>query len=417
MSFGRLKYKIINNMKLHVLFLNDNGFQYGAGIAQLRQMQSFLMLGHDVSAICCRQGDIEKTIPFIPKKATGIWRGMQQFPHLDGKDKVAPSIIVNAIMEATRLMKPDIVIVGNLHGCLWPLELLTALHHSGSAVIAYMHDCYYITGRCTHPFSCSSFQTGCDTQCASFAEHPALQPKAIAGAWRLRQDIFTNHKGIGLAANSQWTLGMARNALKNPFFLDAVSLGLDHRLFRKIDKLLARQILGLPEDAFIIVSGAVNVRDPHKGGHLFQEIVERFSGTALFLAFGLAHGLRGVHVTGMIRDYRKMPLLYSAADLFIGTSLAESFGQTYCEAAACSLPIVAFNVGGIPETARHGQNALLIDTIDVDQHCAAIQFFMDNPDMRQQYGSAGRDIVETEFTLEKQSERWRTHLCSFAKKL
>lgn len=417
MNFQRVKYKIQNGMKLRILFLNDNGFQYGAGIAQLRQMQSFLLLGHRVNSISCHQGAVEKRIPFIPANASGAWYGMRQFPELDGFEQASHELIIRTIVEEVKRLSPDIVIVGNLHGSRWPLELLPAIHSCGCLVIAYMHDCHYITGRCTHPFSCRSFISGCDQNCATVHEHPVQMVDKVRDAWDLRQDIFSNYPGIALVANSRWTLDMAQSAIQKPYHMDLVHLGLDHRLFRPLDRQWARHELGLPEDAFIIVSGAVNVQEKHKGGHVFEQLVSRMAGRATFLVFGQTLQLSGMKAVGFIRDYRMMPQIYSAADLFVGTSLAESFGQTYCEASACGIPIVCFRIGGIPDIARHNINARLVDEMDMEQFIGELSFFMQNPSDRVSYGAAGRKLVEAEFTLEKQAERWHQFLASFASKL
>jgi len=112
----------------------------------------------------------------------------------------------------------------------------------------------------------------------------------------------------------------------------------------------------------------------------------------------------------MIQDFRKLPLLYSAADLFISTAIAESFGQTLCEAAACGLPIVAFGVGGSPEVARHGLNARVVDEFNVPKFLEAIEYFMKNPNQRAESGWAGRALVETEYSLRRQAERWSQYL-------
>ena len=49
---ARVRDKIEHGERLRILFLNDVGFQYGAGLAQLRQVQSFLLMGHEVMGIC-----------------------------------------------------------------------------------------------------------------------------------------------------------------------------------------------------------------------------------------------------------------------------------------------------------------------------------------------------------------------------
>src|SRR5262249_54328410 len=128
-----------------------------------------------------------------------------------------------------------------------------------------------------------------------------------------------------------------------------------------------------------------------------------------------ASGIDGVEVTGLLRDYRKMPLLYSAADLFVATSLEEAFGQTLCEAAACGVPSVAFRVGGIPEIARPDCNARLIEPFDVRALIEQVRALIRDGSLRAALGEAGRKLVEREFTLAAQAARWMKyldHLCN-----
>jgi len=161
----------------------------------------------------------------------------------------------------------------------------------------------------------------------------------------------------------------------------------------------------------VVLCGAVNLSDKRKGGHLLKQIVSALSKKVLFLMFGAeSERLKGVMPTGLIRDYRKMPLLYSAADIFLGTALEEAFGQTLCEAAACELPVVAFNVGGVPEIARHDMNARLVNQFSARGAIDEIGFFMDNTSKRREYGRAGREIVTRQFSLMKQGERWMEYL-------
>jgi glycosyltransferase involved in cell wall biosynthesis len=410
MALTELKDKLQRNKPLRVLFLNDLGFQYGAGIAELRQIQSFLLMGHEARGLCWLD-NIESSIPFVPLAAGGTWLGMHQMPRLHAGEGCTDRRIVEAVLAQVISNLPDLVIVGNLHGSGWPLALLPALQDLGIVVVAYMHDCFLITGRCTHPFSCRLYATGCDDRCASPHHHPALAPERIAEAWQLRRRIFEGPGGVFIGTNSRWTLGMVRQALPRARFADVIHLGLDEGLFRPIDRTLARRLLGLPQDEFIVLGGAINVDDPHKGGHLFFRLATTVARGAVFLAFGAeTENIEGVHATGLMRDYRKMPLLYSCADLFVATSLAESFGQTFCEAAACGIPIVAFNIEGIPDAARHNVNARLVDTIDIANLLNEIGFLRHNPQERLALGRAGRSMVEAEFTLRHQALRWSRYL-------
>ena len=138
-----------------------------------------------------------------------------------------------------------------------------------------------------------------------------------------------------------------------------------------------------------------------------RPVVAALGGKAHFLAFGRAGAeLGGVQSTGFLRDFRRMPLIYSAGDIFLGTSLEEAFGQTFCEAAACGLPSVGFRVGGVPEIARHDVNARLVEAGDVDGLISELDSLLRDASARAEMGRAGRALVEAEFTLRRQGERW-----------
>ena len=55
---------------------------------------------------------------------------------------------------------------------------------------------------------------------------------------------------------------------------------------------------------------------------------------------------------GKISDEYSLTLLYNAIDVYVTSSLAESFGQTIIEAQACGHHSGGFDLGGIPEYYR-----------------------------------------------------------------
>lgn len=410
MNLSKAADKIRQGRRLRVLFINDLGFQYGAGMAQLRQMESFALMGHEVGGICWCKG-MEGNIPLPEYVPSDLWLGLKELEGVHHNEGLDDEQIIKAIVEAVSDFSPDVVIVGNIHGAGWPLEFLLRLRTFDITLIVYMHDLFMITGRCPYPGDCLRYLTGCDGSCPTRNEFPWLDADRIAGAWKLRRQILCGPEGVPLAVNSGYVLATTKSAVKGLRHGQVVYYGLDEKLFSPIDRSLARRLVGVPPDAFIVLSGAVNLRDKRKGWHIFQKVVSRMCRDATFLAFGEeSKNKKGVHAVGLLRDYRKMPLVYSAADLFVATSLEEALGQTILEASACAIPVVAFGTGGIPEVARNGLNAQVLEKRTVEALTEAVKNLKANPQKREMMGEAGRKMIESEFSLCAQGERWTEYL-------
>jgi len=87
----------------------------------------------------------------------------------------------------------------------------------------------------------------------------------------------------------------------------------------------------------------------------------------------------------------------SSADLFLLPSQLESFGLAALEAMACEVPVVATNVGGIPEVVTHGVDGYLVEPGDVK---SAGQFALDTlarADRGREMGQLARKNAKSKF--------------------
>jgi glycosyltransferase involved in cell wall biosynthesis len=82
-------------------------------------------------------------------------------------------------------------------------------------------------------------------------------------------------------------------------------------------------------------------------------------------------------------------------------SYREGLPKALLEAAACGRPIVATDVPGCREIARHRENGLLVPVKDGVALADALQDLIENPDLRLNMGKRGQEIAEREFSVEK----------------
>jgi L-malate glycosyltransferase len=81
------------------------------------------------------------------------------------------------------------------------------------------------------------------------------------------------------------------------------------------------------------------------------------------------------------------PLLHKF-DLFVLTSNWEGLGNVFMEAMASGLPIVATNVGGIPEIVKNGRNGLLVPPGDTEQVRQALTKIITNNSLYEKMSAA-----------------------------
>lgn len=112
-----------------------------------------------------------------------------------------------------------------------------------------------------------------------------------------------------------------------------------------------------------------------------------------------------VHLRGAIA-HDQLPGVYRNARLFALSSRHEAQGMAALEAAACGLPVVGTSVGIIPELAPDA--ARVAPVRDTRALADGIAGLLDDDRGRARAGSSARQLVQTEFGLERSANRYLT---------
>ena len=94
---------------------------------------------------------------------------------------------------------------------------------------------------------------------------------------------------------------------------------------------------------------------------------------------------------------KTLPALYNCADIFALPSIQEGQGITLLEAQATAKPVVAFNVGGIPEAVLNQETGLLTKP-DSNKLADAILKLLENKSLREKMGNKARKFVVNNFS-------------------
>ncbi len=207
--------------------------------------------------------------------------------------------------------------------------------------------------------------------------------------------------------------------------ITVVHNGVDAQTFQPAQQRRDEMRRALGWDESVAVAGTVGRLAPEKGMDTFVRAaneIARVNQHARFLIVGdgperaaLEHMSNGnaVRFVGMQND---VAAWLNAMDVFVLSSPAEAFPLAVMEAMACGLPVVAFDVGGLPEIVQDGVTGLLVPPKDAGALTLAVTELLDDAARRRAMGQAGRERVRENFLLE-QMARTMWEVCASAARI
>ena len=111
-----------------------------------------------------------------------------------------------------------------------------------------------------------------------------------------------------------------------------------------------------------------------------------------------------VHLKEFRRDLGNM--LRSVDVLLVSAQAFESFGYTSVEAMAYQVPVVATDVGGVPEVVVSGEGGFCLPKADVAGYAAAIVRLLEDPALRRVQGERGFARYQALFSSKVMAQRY-----------
>jgi len=301
--------------------------------------------------------------------------------------------------------KPDIIHFHNIHGYYLELSIAKTVGKMGIPVVWTLHDTWPLSGRCAYFLDCDRWKTGCG-RCPYPKEYPKTYFDSSAWMWPKKRKLLGEDWKPVIITPSRWLATLVAEACHGRSRVEVIPNGIDTAVFRPVDRLQARKNLRLPENRKIVLFAANKPSVKRKGSmYFFAALKYVQSDNWMALAVGGALDFvkwvpRGVEVQqlGYVKEASAMAKVYSAADLYCITSLADNFPTTVLESMACGTPVVGFDVGGIIEqvTEECGQLVTLYDVKALGQ---SITELLNDDAKRKKMEELCRKRVEQEYNL------------------
>lgn len=304
--------------------------------------------------------------------------------------------------------KSDILHCHNLHGEYFDLRALPWLSQQVPVVLT-LHDAWLLSGHCAHSLGCKRWKTGCG-ECPDLTLPIPLQRDASAYNWQRKQWIYSQSR-LYLTTPCHWLMNEVEQSILTPAILDkrVIPHGIDLSIFHPANKQIAREELHLPPQAKIMLFVAQNAQNnPWKDYNTLQKTLTQLSQNMasgeifMFLSVGGEEQEKSLgQITLMGVPFQKDPKLvaryYQAANIYVHAAKADTFPNTILEALACGTPVVATNIGGIPEQIDNGITGFLVPPGNAEAMASSIKTLLDSPSLQQQMGEQAEQMARQRF--------------------
>ena len=214
---------------------------------------------------------------------------------------------------------------------------------------------------------------------------------------------------MNIVCPSNWLADCVRqSALMRDWPVRVIHNPINTELWLPGDRELSRHQLNLPTDVPLLLFGAMGgAADPRKGFRFLQQALYCLRGkmkNMQLIVFGQSSPRRPpdlgfpVHYMGPISSTQHLQLLYRSADALVIPSLQDNLPNIGLEALASGLPIVAFDICGMPDIVKHEDTGYLANAFDSEDLAVGIQWVMADDARQKRLREAARGEAVRRFS-------------------
>jgi len=404
---------------MKILHLSTYDIRGGAARSAFRVHMALRRLGHDSTMLVAHRDSDDPTVTALVRStdlATRLQRRLRRSQILrefagyqdtrpTGLEPFSDDRSQHAIDLVRQLPPCDVLYLHWVAGFVDYEALFKALPPR-TTVVWQLHDMNVMTGGCHYDQDCGRHMNGCGACPQLGSTDPEDLSRQI---WKRKQVVFSalEVNRLQIVVPSRWMLEQAKaSPLLAQFPVTLIPYGIDMEEFAPRDRRFAREVLGIPQEAQIVMFLSDNLTNQRKGFSLLSATLSELTHAHNLLLLSVGRGkppvtgpISCLHM-GEVENDRWLSVIYSAADLFVIPSLQDNLPNTVLESMACGTPVVGFEVGGIPDMVRSGTTGQLVPVGDSIALRQAITHLLNAPSTRRQMGAECQRIVREEYSYE-----------------
>ena len=280
------------------------------------------------------------------------------------------------LVEKLKEIQPDIVHLHNIHGYYinYPI-LFKYLSEANISVVWTLHDCWSMTGHCTHfdSIGCDRWKTGCYDCPQKKAQYGTVLLNRAKRNYQLKKECFTSVSNLTVVTVSKWLGRIVQDSYLKDATLRVINNGIDLNIFRPVTTDLKSR-LNIPEEKKILL-GVASDWGVEKGLNEFVKLSEDPRCQVVLIGLtdeqikALPSSIIAIQRTS---NQQELVEYYTMADMLVNPTYNDSFPTVNIEALACGTPVVTYRTGGSPEILSP-ETGIVVDRGDYDALVGAIE--------------------------------------------
>ena len=248
------------------------------------------------------------------------------------------------------------------------------------SIIWTLRDMWAFTGGCHVNYQCEKFISEC-------GNCPILRSKNerdLSNKIIKNKIIYLRNSRINWVGISSWIKNNAKNSsVLNGKNIDVIYSGIQTNIFEIRERKFSRQKLGIKYENEIILIGASNLDEKHKGLDFIINTINNIKKDIIVMIFGQINQLdkkinKKVIQLGYIKNQDLLVDVYNSSDIFLSPSLVEAFGKTVCEAQSCGIPAICFSDTGPEDIIEHKKTGYLSKYLDYNDLLLGVKYCLEN---------------------------------------
>jgi glycosyltransferase involved in cell wall biosynthesis len=408
---------------MRILQITSNDAKTGGAIAVTRLHEALLKQGHMSRILSFADVPVSDSVKRIERSLW--WRGLDGIARRAGDTLALPNIFkpsVPMIWRAIGEFRPDIIHLHWTYSYGLPLSMLPALTRRYPLVWTF-HDMYAFTGGCTNSLNCERWQTGCG-DCPQLHGAPItsmlpLRRDSTAQLWRIKRRLY-EHSRFAVVGPSRWMTELVK---QSPLLagkpVNHIPNGLDVDFWKPLDRTACKLTLDIAPDnkVLLFVGKPDNVfAYPGRCAVLRQSLADLrklMSQSAVRVTLLLVgEGGQGFTVDGYdvvavraVTNLTMLRICYNAADVLIDPTQFDNLPGVIQEAMACGTPVVASNVGGVPDMIRHQETGYLAQQNAPREFAIAVRDLLRDHELWSGMSQRARQVATDQFHNEVVSQK------------